>query len=40
MVIDPINDALHLYARLRTDGIKANSGWFLKETGGGGGANQ
>ena len=32
--IDPIDDALHLCARLRTDGTKANFGWFLNEGGG------
>ena len=37
MEIDPIDDALHLCARLRTDGTKANFGWFLNEGGGGGG---
>ena len=36
MEIDPIDDALHLCARLRTDGTKANFGWFLNEGGGGG----
>lgn len=36
MEIDLIHDALHLCARLRTDGTKANFGWFLKEWGVGG----